>query len=200
MAARTHDLKDDGPPSQGSFGRRTESLLRHEGPRRRTREVRPGRGGPILTQSAVRATLDDRHLCQPGRVDDGFDRFRERYERPHEAVLDVIEQAVVGTVYGANGYTTLDQVELIADRLELGSDDLLLDVGTGCGWPGLHLATMTGCRVVATDAPFDGLTRAARRAAEDGIDGMVDVVAATGQQPPFRSRTFDAICSTDVLC
>ena len=133
-------------------------------------------------------------------MDDGFDRFRERYERPHAEVVDVIEQADIGAVYGANGYTTRDQVDLIADRLRLGEDDLLLDVGTGCGWPGVHLAATTGCRVVATDVPVVGLARAARRAVADGIGDRVDVVAATGQQPPFRDGAFDAICSTDVLC
>lgn len=133
-------------------------------------------------------------------MDDDFDRLRERCELPHDVVLDVIEQAVVGAVYGANGYTTVDQVELIADRLDLGAHDLLLDVGTGCGWPGVHLATITGCRVVVTDVPLDGLTRAAGRAVADGLRGRVDVVAATGQRPPFRDHSFDAICSTDVLC
>lgn len=139
-------------------------------------------------------------LCEPEEVDDGFERFRERYERPHADVLDVIERAVIGAVYGANGYTTIDQVELIADRLELDPGNLLLDVGTGCGWPGLHLAAITGCRVVATDVPFSGLARAMRRAEADGIRERVDVVGATGQQPPFRDHAFDSICSTDVLC
>ena len=112
----------------------------------------------------------------------------------------MIEQAVIGAAYGANGYTTIEQVELIADRLDLDADDLLLDVGTGCGWPGVHLAAISGCRVVATDVPVDGLARAACRAAADGLDRRVDVVASTGQQPPFRAGVFDAICSTDVLC
>lgn len=133
-------------------------------------------------------------------MDDGFDRFRERYERPTAAVLDDIEHAVIGAVYGANGYTTQDQADLVGRRLELGPGDLLLDVGTGCGWPAIHLAVTTGCRAVATDVPFEGLVRARRRADHDDLLDRVDVVAATGQQPPFRDGAFDAICSTDVLC
>ena len=139
-------------------------------------------------------------MWEPDDVDDEFDHFRERYERPHAEVLDVIERAVIGAAYGANGYTTLAQVELIADRLDLRAGERLLDVGTGCGWPGLHLAATTGCHVVATDVPFDGLVRATHRAEADGVAHRVDVVAATGQEPPFVSGAFDAVCSTDVLC
>ena len=65
--------------------------------------------------------------------------------------------------YGADGYTTRAEADAIGRALELGPGDLLLDVGTGCGWPGLYLAATTGCRVVATDAPIEGLHRAARR-------------------------------------
>lgn len=131
---------------------------------------------------------------------DGFERFREQYAGDAAPVFDAIEQAVIGAVYGANGYTTSAQADLIGERLELGPGDLLLDVGTGCGWPGLYLATTTGCRVVATDVPIEGLERATRRIAADGLTDRTAVVASTGRHPPFRGGVFDAVCSTDVLC
>ena len=133
-------------------------------------------------------------------MEDTFDHFRVRYERTDAAVLDTIETVVIGAAYGANGYTTRDQADLIGRRLGLAEGHLLLDVGTGCGWPGLYFAATTGCRVVATDVPFEGLVRAARRAGDDDLLDRASVVASTGQQPPFRAGTFDAVCSTDVLC
>lgn len=131
---------------------------------------------------------------------DEFEQFRERYAGGAAPVLDTIEQAVIGAVYGANGYTTRAQADLIGRKLDLGPGDLLLDIGSGCGWPGLYLARTTGCRVVATDVPVEGLRRAVARIERDGLTGRATVAASTGQAPPFPSGTFDAVCSTDVLC
>lgn len=130
---------------------------------------------------------------------DGFGDFRATYARDAD-VIDAIERAVIGEVYGANGYTTRAQADLIGRRLVLGPGDLLLDVGSGCGWPGLYLAATTGCRVVATDVPIEGLRRAVGRLQTDGLTDRAAVVAASGQRPPFHSGVFDAVCSTDVLC
>ncbi len=133
-------------------------------------------------------------------VADDFERFRDQYADAGAPVLDVIEQAVIGAVYGANGYTTRAQADLIGRKLELGPGRSLLDVGSGCGWPGLYLAESTGCTVVVTDVPMEGLRRAVGRLDADELAGRAAVVASTGQRPPFRDRAFDAVCSTDVLC
>ncbi len=131
-------------------------------------------------------------------MEDVFDRFREAYGRDG-GVLAEIEAAVTGAVYGANGYTTRRHADLLAERLALGPGRRLLDVGTGCGWPGIYLAETTGCDVVLTDVPFEGLRRAVARAHSLGLERAA-VVASTGESPPFAAASFDAICSTDVLC
>lgn len=131
---------------------------------------------------------------------DELDRFREADAAPAGGVLAEIEQAVIGADYGASGYTTVRQVELIARRLELGPRDLLLDVGSGCGWPAIYLSETTGCRVVVTDIPIEGLHRALRRASSSPAAEVVGVVAGAAERPPFRPGSFDAVCSTDVLC
>ncbi|MEA2001668.1 MAG: hypothetical protein U9N84_07265 [Actinomycetota bacterium] len=64
-----------------------------------------------------------------------------------------VEEAVLGSGYGATSYTTLRQAAELAERLELGPGVSLLDLGAGSGWPGLHLAAVTGCRVVLADRP-----------------------------------------------
>jgi 2-polyprenyl-3-methyl-5-hydroxy-6-metoxy-1,4-benzoquinol methylase len=71
--------------------------------------------------------------------------------------------------FGANGYTTLAQADLIAERLRLRDGGPLLDVGSGQGWPGLYLAKVRRCSVVLTDLPEEGLRTARRRAAAEGI-------------------------------
>ena len=136
----------------------------------------------------------------PDESADGLDRFRVTYGLEDRGVLDDMEQAVIGVVYRANGYTTLDQTVQLGRMMELGPGSRLLDIGTGCGWPALYLAASTGCSVVATDVPVEGLRHAVRRAAVDGLEARTAVLASTAQQPPFRDRSFDAITHTDVLC
>jgi len=108
------------------------------------------------------------------------------------------EIRVIGSDYGATSYTTRAQADRLAGLLELGRRKLLLDVGSGTGWPGIYVARSTGCRVVLTDFPLEGLRIAARRMQDEGVEG--GVVAAFGDSLPLRDHAFDAATSSDVLC
>lgn len=125
--------------------------------------------------------------------------FGERYASASTDVLEAIEQAVIGARWGANGYTTIVQADSLAERLELTASKRLLDIGTGRGWPGLYLAKKTGCEVVVTDLPIEGLQLAARRARQEGIR-CLGAVVSSARDLPFGERAFDAISHTDVLC
>lgn len=126
--------------------------------------------------------------------------FAERFTAARtDAVVDV-EREVLGADYGGNGYTTRAQADLLADRLQLGPGRRLLDVGAGCGWPGLYLAATTGCDVVVTDLTVEGMRAARGRAHADGLPDRVSTVAASARHLPFRPECFDAIVHTDVLC
>ena len=87
-----------------------------------------------------------------------------------------VELSVLGSDYGATSYTTLGQAAELAERLQLGPGALLLDLGTGSGWPGLYLAAVTGCRVVLADRPLEGLRVARQRALDDGVDDRCALV------------------------
>lgn len=126
--------------------------------------------------------------------------FTERYATSGSDVGAEIERAVIGAVWGANGYTTVAQADELGRRLALQAGDRLLDVGTGRGWPGLYLAQQSGCSVVGTDMPLVPLERAARRAGREGLADRAAFVAASGSSLPFVPATFDAIVHTDVLC
>jgi methylase of polypeptide subunit release factors len=126
--------------------------------------------------------------------------FQERYAVPTGGVNERIEQSVIGAVWGANGYTTLDQANDLGCRLDLAPGRRLLDVGTGRGWPGLYLAARTGCTIVGTDMPMAALVVAGRRARAEGMGDRVSLVAAAGADQPFRPGSFDAVVHTDVLC
>ncbi|MDQ3986362.1 MAG: class I SAM-dependent methyltransferase [Actinomycetota bacterium] len=125
--------------------------------------------------------------------------FSERYARSSSPVVEEIERKVIGEVWGANGFTTAAQADLLANLLDLGPGTRLLDFGTGRGWPGLYLAKRTGCEVVLTDLPAEGLTVAAHRAKNEGVR-LVGPIVASARNLPFGKYSFDAVVHTDVLC
>ena len=126
--------------------------------------------------------------------------FQERYRNTPSALAGQIERRVIGGDWGANGFTTMTQADTLARELHLSAGDRLLDLGTGRGWPGLYLATRTGCQVVLTDLPLEGLRVAASRAASEDIAARTGVVASAASGLPFRAGSFDAVIHTDVLC
>ena len=129
---------------------------------------------------------------------DLIEEFDARYRIGDEPVMRRIERAVTGSDYGATSYTTRHQADRLADLLDLAPGKLLLDFGSGAGWPGIHLARSTGCDVVLTDLPLEGLRRANRRMRDDGVRGAV--IAATAASLPLQDQRFDAATSSDVLC
>lgn len=132
------------------------------------------------------------------------EQHRERYDARHvlhaHEVSRAVEREAVGSDYGNTGFTTLEQADRLLDLLELGQEDLLLDIGAGAGWPGLRLAALSGCRVVVSDLSTTGMAEARRRAVADGMAGRAQAVAATARHLPFRPEQFDAIVHSDVLC
>jgi protein-L-isoaspartate O-methyltransferase len=129
---------------------------------------------------------------------DVLKRFGSRYSRVAPVITE-LERAVLGSEYGANGYTPLVQAEVLIDRLALQRGERLLDIGAGCGWPGLYVATRTGCGAVVTDLPMQGMRRARERILRDGLADTFAVVS-TARHLPFCRESFDAIVHTDVLC
>lgn len=127
------------------------------------------------------------------------ERFRLWYEIENETLAE-IEREVIGADYGANGYTTRAQVDDIIRRIHIDASDRVLDVGTGRGWPATYLAKTTGCSVVASDLPIEGLATGKQRAAREELAERVAFLSARAEALPLRPDTFDAVVHTDVLC
>ena len=126
--------------------------------------------------------------------------FAERYRtRASIDLVGEVEREVIGEAWGSNGFTTVAQAEDLRRRLNLGAGSKLLDVGSGCGWPGLYLARQTGCEVVVTDLPAEGLVVASRRAQDEKLRSWGGV-AASARSLPFADKSFDALVHVDVIC
>jgi ubiquinone/menaquinone biosynthesis C-methylase UbiE len=127
---------------------------------------------------------------------------RRRFETAYSHEADVhlaVEREVFGAVEGMFGFTTVAQADLIARRLSLDSSSLLLDIGSGRGWPAVYLVRTSGCRALLTDVPQPGLRTARARAIGHDVAGRCSFVRASGAHLPFRARTCDAVVHTDVL-
>ena len=128
------------------------------------------------------------------------ERMEQRYRQPWEQLHRTIERRVIGSDWGANGYTTLRQANRLLEELDLSAGQTLLDLGAGRGWPGLYFASRTGCRVIAMDLPADALEHGRRRAADEGLEGMFSAVIGSAAEIPLRARSVDAVVAGDVFC
>jgi len=126
-------------------------------------------------------------------------RYEEVYRRDPTDAERAMERDVFGTDEGIWSYATPAQADALARHLKLRPGKLLLDVGSGRGWPSVYLARTTGCSVVATDVPAGSPHTAARRAGGNGVATRYASLRASGTHLPFHSRTFDAVIHTDVL-
>ena len=120
-------------------------------------------------------------------------------KKPSRAAL-AVEREVFGINAGIVSYTTPEQADELASALELTPTMRLLEIGAGTGWPGVYLAKQSGCEAVLTDVPVSGIRTATRRAVEEGVQRHVCGIGASGSHLPFRSRSFDAVVHSDVLC
>jgi len=114
--------------------------------------------------------------------------------------MRALERSVLGCDFGGTSWTTQAQADVIPAALGLKSGTSLLEIGAGSGWPGLYMASSSGCDITLLDIPLNTLRHASQRATEENISHLSNAVAASGAALPFRDAAFDAIGHSDVLC
>ena len=80
-------------------------------------------------------------------------------------------------------------------RLSLGPDDLVLDIGCGCGGPARQIAETFSCRVIGLDYRPMRIIEAVLRTASLGLTSRVSFQVGEGEHLPFEDETFDAVMS-----
>jgi len=127
-------------------------------------------------------------------------RLESYYQQTQSPVMLEIEQNVCGCNYGACSWTTRAEAHELARYLGLGQGVSLLDLGSGTGWPGLYIASLSGCDLMLIDLPHHGLKIADDRARKEGLAQRVCAAVADAAGLPLADGSFDAISHSDLLC
>ena len=88
------------------------------------------------------------------------------------------------------------KLDVICDKLELESDDHLLEIGSGWGGLAIHAAREYGCRVTTTTISKQQFEAACRRVREAGLEGRVTVLLEDYRN--LRGR-FDKLVSVEMI-
>lgn len=131
---------------------------------------------------------------------DDPERFAKRYGLTGTTAEMATEFETLGSDYQANGYTTMEQANHLRDVLELQPGEVLVDLGSGCGWPGLYLARSTGCAVISIDPVTEGCATANRRLISDGLVAPSAAIRGDAESIPIRPTSVDAVVHGDLLC
>ena len=83
--------------------------------------------------------------------------FEQQHERHTHPAIRALERDVLGCDFGGTSWTTKAQADQIPVALDLDSDSHLLEIGAGTGWPGLYMASLTGCDVTLLDFSLEAL-------------------------------------------
>ena len=127
-------------------------------------------------------------------------RLNNLYQVGQTPLMLSIERSVCGCDYGATSWTTQSEAEQMVSLLQLKRQAVLLDLGSGAGWPALYLAKLTGCDVALVDLPIEGLRIARGRALLENESSGCWVAVADAAELPFAAASFDALCHSDLLC
>jgi len=115
------------------------------------------------------------------RIMRAFDRWAQEY---CDAVITKLK---------ARGYSYEVLAEKILKYLEVESDDLLVDLGTGAGPLAEHISAREGLRVIGLDIALNMLRMAKRHGNYKGLS------QASAEHLPFAPHTVDHVFSTFML-
>jgi len=111
------------------------------------------------------------------------------------------ERMMYSCAYFPDAAATLEQAQLakldrICDRLRLGPENHLLEIGTGWGGMAIHAARHSGCRVTTTTISREQCELARSRVREAGLDGQVTVLLQDYRDLEGR---FDRLVSVEMI-
>ena len=112
-----------------------------------------------------------------------------------------VRRETYGEDLGQSSWLTADEWLGFADRLGLGTNSRVLEVGSGSGGPAVYLAVERGCRVTGVDINEHGVRNSTALAQARGVGDRTEFRAIDASRPlPFPDASFDAVVSNDAMC
>jgi len=90
----------------------------------------------------------------------------------------------------------VNKMNRICDRLELGPDDHLLEIGTGWGGLAVHLARRSGCRITTTTISAEQASLARERIEAAGLSESIKVLEVDYRD---LTGTYDKLVSIEMI-
>jgi demethylmenaquinone methyltransferase/2-methoxy-6-polyprenyl-1,4-benzoquinol methylase len=87
----------------------------------------------------------------------------------------------------------------LVSRVDVGSEETVLDVATGTAAVAIELAGRTGCRVVGLDQSPEMLAAGRERVESAGLTERIQLVEGSAEWLPFPDAAFDALTFTYLL-
>ena len=99
---------------------------------------------------------------------DWAELFTREFDQPESPIVARIWADTLGDEYPAElaptSYTTRSELQFVSQALDVGSGDVLVDIGCGRGGPGLWIAATTGATYVGVDIARSALDAVSPRA------------------------------------
>lgn len=104
-----------------------------------------------------------------------------------------------GDDLGQHSFLTPRYFERIAERLGIGPNTRVLDLGSGTGGPAIHIASHTGCRMTGLEVNPVGVQTARRLLGDTDLGDRVAFLEGDGMHMPFPNAGFDVVLSLNVM-
>ncbi len=99
---------------------------------------------------------------------------------------------VVESKHEIQNPTSAEKIRLLGERLGLGPNSRVLDVGSGRGGPAILLAGAFGCHVMCIERAEEFHLIARQRVKGAGLHDQIELVRADARDHPIEPRYFDA--------
>jgi cyclopropane-fatty-acyl-phospholipid synthase len=152
---------------------------------------------------AAAGPLSALHRLKPPTPHKDRRNVRAHYDLPgelYDAMLDGTTMMYSCGVFATPATSLADaqvaKLEMICDKLDLGPDDHLLEIGTGWGGLAIHAAATRGCRVTTTTLSVEQRKLATQRVAEAGLSDRIEIL---GLDYRALTGTYDKLVSIEMI-